>query len=240
MNNIEFTKKEYNKYGAEYHKELLNSKSGFWHKYLEKPAMTSLLKPIVKNKIVLDLGCGSGIYTKKLNSFGAQVKGLDLSKSLIEIAKKENSKINFFVGDAKKTPFDNSQFDIVSSSLMVHYFKKLVPLFKEVSRILKKKGIFVFSITHPINEVITKKDNLFKFTDYFHRRKYGWEMQSGMKVKNYHHTFEDIVNSLNDSGFIIERVLEKKPPLSSKKINLPAYKKAGICPSSLIIKAKKE
>ena len=46
--------------------------------------------PNVKNKKVLDLGCGSGLYVKKLVKKGAKVKGIDLSPALINFAKIEN------------------------------------------------------------------------------------------------------------------------------------------------------
>ena len=92
MKDLAQNKRAYDKYSEKYHKDLLDSKTNFWHKIIEKPAMTSLLKILVKNKNVLDLGCGSGIYTKKIFSMNAKnVIGLDILENLIEIAKKEKS-----------------------------------------------------------------------------------------------------------------------------------------------------
>lgn len=233
----------YNKNSEYYHNGLKSKETNFWHKYVDKPAMTSLLKKEVKGKVVLDLGCGSGVYTMELASFGANVVGSDFSSGMIEIAKRENPNIKFYLENAKKTHFGNSKFDVVCSSLMVHYFKELKPLFKEVNRILKDKGTFIFSMHHPVMGVSSKLDvsgikgSLLK--PYFHNNKYKLTVHNKLKLIAYHYTFEDIINSLNDSGFVIERLLEPTPPKSSEKVNKEMYERAHLRPSFLVIKARK-
>lgn len=244
MTDIKHTKKVYNKYAEDYHQKISN-KENIWHKYMEKPAIISLFKNEIKCKSVLDLGCGSGPFTKKLFSLGAKkVKGIDLSDELIKIAIKENPKAEFITGDAKKTPYKNKEFNLVVSSLMVHYFKDLKPLFKEVSRILKKNGLFVFSIHHPVMEVSGRlkvkgiKGSLLK--PYFHNNKYSWTLNKKMKMIAYHHTFEMIINTLNDSGFIVERILEPVAPKIVKKIKKTTYNRTHKRPSFLVVKARKK
>jgi len=238
------TRSSYDKSAEEYHNSLLNPETNFYHKQIEKPAMISFLKNIVRNKEVLDLGCGSGIFTKKIASWNSNVVGLDFSSKLINIAKRENPEIKFYIGNASKTPFKNSQFDIVTSSLMAHYFKNLRLLFKEVSRILKRKGIFVFSISHPLSGLLSetkiKGKKRMMIMPYFQNRKVVWEIFKESEVVDYQHTFETIINSLADSDFVIERVLEPKPPKESKRFNERAYKKTSNYPSFLIIKARKK
>ncbi len=243
MTDTQHTKKVYNKHAKSYHKKI-KSKDNIWHKYIEKPAMVSLIKKDIKLKKVLDLGCGSGPFVKKLYCLGAKkVKGIDLSEGLIEIAKKENPKADFVVGDAKKTRYKNKEFDLIVSSLMVHYFKDLRPLFKETSRILNKKGLFVFSMHHPVMEVSSKlgikkiKGSLLK--PYFHNKKYNWTLNEKMKMIAYHHTFEMIINTLNDSGFVIERILEPVAPKIVKKLKKSTYDRTQKRPSFLVIKARK-
>lgn len=235
------TKKEYDKFGHDYHKKRSIPEKNFYNLYIDYPAMSSVLKNIVKGKKVLDLGCGSGIFTKQLASWGARVKGIDLSKTLVEIAKKENPKIEFLVGDARKTPFKNKEFDIMSSNLVAHYFKDLKALFKEANRILKHKGLFMFTIHHPFNEVM-KKDKesrkIIKVKPYFNNNRYTWEM-AGMTMINYHHTFENIINSLNDSGFVTERIIETKPVRAGKNIRPDYYEYTAEYPSFCLFKARK-
>ena len=238
------TKNAYNKAAEQYHKHLSDSKANFYHQHIEKPAMISILKTIVKNKDVLDLGCGSGVFTKKIRSMGTKsIVGLDLSNGLIDIAKRENPKIKFHVGNATKTHFKNSQFDVISSSLMIHYLKNLKPVFKEVSRILKKDGFFVFSISHPLigllKEIKVKGKKIMTIINYFQNRRVVWEVEKGAEVVDYQHTFESIIEPLNNSGFIIERALEPRPSKKSKRFNKKIFEKTSYYPSFLIIKAKK-
>lgn len=244
MTNLEHTKKVYDKYARMYH-DKVSSKDNVWHKYIEKPAIISLIKKDVRGKSVLDLGCGSGPFVKELFSLGVKsVKGLDLSKELIKIARENNPRAEFSTGDARKTPYKNGEFEIVVSSLMAHYFKDLNPLFSEVSRILKNRGLFVFSMHHPVMEVSSRL-NLRRvegslLNPYFHNKKYVWTLNNKMKMIAYHHTFENIINSLSRSGFVIENVLEPQPPKNVEKIDKNIYKRANRRPSFLLIRARKK
>jgi len=246
MTNTKHTKEIYNK-NAEYYHAGTQDKDNVWHFYIEKPAMIKFLKREIKGKKVLDLGCGSGPFVKKLIALGAEkVSGIDLSSGLIAIAKRENPISDFYVGDAKKTPFENSEFDIVSSSLMVHYFKELNPLFKEVSRILKQGGLFAFSMHHPVMEVTGRlevngaKTNTIEFRKYFHNDLYHWKLKDSMDMIAYHHTFENIFNNLEKNGFVVESLLEPKAPQSAEKINKKVYDRSNFRPSFLVIKARKK
>lgn len=240
---IDYIKNIYDKFGKDYHQRDKNPSKAFCKQFIVIPAMTSFIRDMVRSKKVLDLACGSGTFTRNLASWGAKVIGLDFSKILIEIASKENPSIKFCVGDARKIPFKNLQFDIISSSLMVHYVKNIKLLFNEVSRILKKRGLFIFSIHHPISEILKKIEingkRVFLLMPYFHKNKYTWNMIKGMEMISYHHTFENIINSLNDAGFVIERLLEPNPPKRSEKYNKKSYDRTSKYPSFCIIKARK-
>jgi SAM-dependent methyltransferase len=258
MTNTKTTKEAYDEKSEEYHKKLLSPDSSFWNNFLEIP-MRKILKKISKNKKILDLGCGSGIRTKKLFSLNPRkVVGLDLSPKLIGIAKNNFPGIEFHSGDAKKTGFKNCEFDVVNSDLMVHYFKSLNALFKEVGRILKPKGYFVFSMHHPVYEVTKreKKGDKIRYLlgPYFHNKLYKWKMLEGMELISYHHTFEDIFSSLKENGFVIDELIEPHKIKINSKNELDKKDKfdkedsensekhterATQYPSFLIMKAKK-
>tara|TARA_Y100000310_G_scaffold285257_1_gene308599 strand:+ start:1650 stop:2387 length:738 start_codon:yes stop_codon:yes gene_type:complete len=237
----------YNKNAQDYHQKI-KSKEDIWHKFIEKPIIINFLKEEIKNKKVLDLGCGSGVFVKKIISLGAKnVKGFDLSSELIKIAKKENPDIDFYVGNAQNTSFKNKEFDIVTSSLMAQYIKDLNKLFGEVSRILKKKGVFVFSMHHPIQEVSErlkingkKSDTKVLLKAYFHNNMYKWKLKCKMNMISYHHTFEMIFNALNKNGFVVENLAEPRAPKKAEKYNKKIYDRSNRRPSFLIIKARKK
>src|SRR3989344_833127 len=69
---------------------------------------------IKKTDRVLDLGCGDGLNIKILVQKGNKnVVGVDISRELLEEAKRLNPKAKFFQASAKKLPFKDSSFDIV-------------------------------------------------------------------------------------------------------------------------------
>ena len=119
----------------------------------EKPELYSML-PDVKGKRVLDLGCGYGGDCRYYVDMGAKcVKGIDISNKMLEVAKKENSGIenlSFELADMEHLDELNKTFDIVVSSLAIHYVKDFDKLCSDIFKLLNKDGCFLFSQEHPI------------------------------------------------------------------------------------------
>src|SRR3989344_471656 len=96
------TIKMYKELAEEYHG--LRMKKSLYNEMTEMPAMMKMLGN-VKNKKVLDWGCGSGIYIKELKSKGAKIKGFDISEKMVAIAKKINPDIEIKVGSGTNIPY---------------------------------------------------------------------------------------------------------------------------------------
>ncbi len=64
--------------------------------------VAKMLEPI-KNKKILDYGCGSGKFSNYLNKFGAEVVGVDISKSQLDIAKRVSDKNIIYFLDTDPT-----------------------------------------------------------------------------------------------------------------------------------------
>ncbi|MBU4086561.1 MAG: class I SAM-dependent methyltransferase, partial [Nanoarchaeota archaeon] len=214
------------------------------NKLSEEPTTFSLLKSI-KGKKILDAGCGSGIYSKKLAQKGAKVYGLELNQNMINLAKNycKNLNIEFKQGSIDKIPYPDNNFDIVLASLVIHYLKKPERAIKEFRRVLKDNGELILSTTHPIVESFIKiKDNGRKkeilITDYFKKGKYYWSLHnSKVKIPSYRMGFERLSRLLSKSGFFIQEI---KEATLNKKLNLPAHLKKFIgCPIFIIIKSRK-
>ena len=82
-------KTSYDQFAGSYH-NYMDDSHNFWNKWLEYPHTIRFLNSQdLKDKNVLDLGCGSGRYTKEFVRLGAKVSGIDKSEKLIEIAERE-------------------------------------------------------------------------------------------------------------------------------------------------------
>lgn len=109
---------------------------------------------------ILDLACGPGRHSITLAKRSFSVIGLDYSRSFLEIAKKnakkENiiSKIKFIQGDLRNLPFRDFTFKIVlllGNSFGYFSHKENIRILKEVYRVLKPNGVFIFDLTDKKN-----------------------------------------------------------------------------------------
>lgn len=166
----EMTKNAYNELGKFYYSSRKNKQgtSYFCNENLEMPTTLKLLGNI-KNKKVLDLGCGPGLYAKILTEKEAKVKGIDISEKMIELAKKETPKAEFKQGDSENLPYKNKEFDIVVAPLVIGHLKSWDKTLEEIKRVLKKNGLFVFSIHNPVTEKYKKIKWFFRTFKKFHK-----------------------------------------------------------------------
>ena len=94
---------------------------------------------------VLDLGCGSGVFSGRLADLGLEVTGVDLSPGLIEVAKRTCPRVRFEVGDAESLDFADGSFDAAFLGGVVHHFPDPGLMLSEVARVLRRGGrIFSF------------------------------------------------------------------------------------------------
>ena len=211
----------------------------------EKPALFSLA-PNLSGKAVLDLGCGYGENCAEFKRLGAsRVVGIDISDKMLEVAQKENMGIEFIEADMSDLSCVDGLFDVVFSSLAVHYIKDFDSFVAGVSRILVDGGVFIFSQEHPLTTAPptgaswTRDEN----NTVLHYNLMGY-MRSGQRsttwivdnVIKYHRPFSEIVNALISNGFTIDKIIETVPAEETIK-RLPHYAKDWDKPNFLLMKA---
>ena len=107
----------------------------------------------VKNKAVIDIGCGAGGHAKLIKQMGAsKVVGIDVNERMIALAQSsqgDGSEIDFMVADGKNLPVESGSMDVVFTNFVIHYFPSAIEIFQEIGRVLKSKGhvIATFNIT---------------------------------------------------------------------------------------------
>jgi SAM-dependent methyltransferase len=92
---------------------------------------------------VVDLGCGSGVFTELLRQAGYQSVGIDISPKLVALGRRKYPGLELIEGDAENLPFENASLDGVLLSGLVHHFPDPRRLASEVKRVLKNGGRFV-------------------------------------------------------------------------------------------------
>ena len=111
----------------------------------------------LKDKKLLDLGCGAGETSVYLALVGAEVYACDVAEEFLGVAQaladKFNVKVNFQQAEASRLPYPNGFFDFVFGNGVLHHVE-LIPTAKEISRVLKKGGKAVFIEPLPYNPAI--------------------------------------------------------------------------------------
>lgn len=118
----------------------------------EWPAFKSLL-PNMNGKSVLDLGCGFGWHCLYAREHGAhRVLGIDLSEKMLQRAraKTKDSRIEYRRSAIEDLEFEARQFDLVISSLALHYLNQFGTVSRKVFDWLTPGGSLVFSVEHPV------------------------------------------------------------------------------------------
>lgn len=217
---------------------------------LEQPAMRELL-PDLKDKSVLDLGCGFGNNCVDFINAGAKrVTGVDISKKMLSEAIKNNShpKIDYINMPLEEINLLELKYDLIYSSLCFHYIKDFSKLIKDAYSLLTDNGVLLFSQEHPVvtasdknyGNYINNENNdpcAFCFNGYQSEglRDGHWFVDN---VIEYHPTLSTIINTVCENSFIINRIVEPVPneyALSRR----PGLSKEFIKPTFLIVKAFK-
>lgn len=108
----------------------------------------------ISPRFVLDLGCGTGVFTRLLRKKypKAIVISLDFAANMLKETKKKQGFLRrwpLVQADMSKLPFKNASFDLIFANQTIHWSLSQLQLFKELNRILNVNGCLMFSTLGP-------------------------------------------------------------------------------------------
>jgi len=229
------TIQSYNDFAQAYTDHRAVDKNSPYHSYYEKPAIQAEV-PDITGKTVISIGCGPGIDTEWLRNRGAsRAVGIDISEKLIDIAKNRYPECEFHVMDMEQLDFPDASFDFAYSSLALHYVSDWDKVFGDVHRILKPESSFIFSCGHPIDSALERVNlsesanekklgrlsdkatgEFVVYGDYLAAKDNGvhhfrGELEHGMTIGIFHRPISKMVESINESGLTIRKLIEPLP-----------------------------
>lgn len=99
---------------------------------------------------VLDFGCGTGGFCNLLNSKGFKVSGIDFSKNMIKIARRNSPKdIQYKVGEKNALRSFKTKFNIVTSVMVFQFVKALESYAPIFNSLLEEGGMIIFAVFNP-------------------------------------------------------------------------------------------
>jgi len=212
----------------------------------DAPTETDLhLLGSLRGKRVLDLGCGGAQASIAFARQGAIVTGVDFSAGQLgharHLAEAEAVKVEFRLGDLADLAFLRSDsVDLVFSANAFGFVEDLGRVFRQVHRVLKVGAPFVFSIQHPVAQLIDEEAEqpLLIRRSYFDRSPLAYRRDE-VDFTVYPHNFADVYMGLVRASYKVETVIEPGPPAGGPRSAFWRDAFAHV-PRILILKARKE
>lgn len=196
---------------------------------VEEPALLGCLPPLSGQRI-LDIGSGLGWFCEHAVKEGARkVVGVDISTRMCREtgARLCSDRLEIYNTAIEDFEYTDSAFDLVVSSLTLHYVESIEHILRKVAQWLRRDGQFIFSVNHPIYTASledcppfgTDRREWWRIDDYGLEgvRTHHWFVDGVVK---YHRKLETYINTLVVCGFSLRCVLEPQA--------LPEY--AGAAP----------
>jgi len=185
----------------------------------------------VRSKRVLDLGCGTGAAAITFAREGAVVIALDASAALLAKARaraeREEVKVEWRTGDLADLAFLRAEsIDAAFSAYSVAEVDDAARLFRQVQRVLKPNGPFVFSYEHPMALCIGTSGAVER--SYFDPGPIDVE-RHGERVLVHARGVGDVFTELGRAGFRVDTILEPRPDSPAARV-----------PSTIVWRARKE
>jgi len=216
----------------------------------EWPILRSYIPPL-HNSSFLDLGCGFGWYSRWAAEQGATtVQGIDISSKMLERARNdaENRRISYQRADLESVVLEDNVYDVVFSSLALHYVVNLKGLVQQVHGTLKPGGSFVFSVEHPTVLAPRSSDPKWMLDD---EGKRSWPLNGyldeGQRERDWlakgvvkqHRTVARYVKMLISAGFVLRAIEEWGPSIEQIESGECNWRGARERPVYLLVKAVK-
>lgn len=224
---------------ADFWDKRMGEHSNRFHREIIRPSTEELLE-VIEGEEILDVACGNGNFSKRLVDLGAKVTAFDYSANLLENAKKRCSlyldKIKFKEIDATNynqlIELGIECFDKAVANMALMDIADINTLFSAVYKLLKSKGIFVFSIMHPcfqspkMRKIVETEDlgekvetrNSVQIFNYITPQCYEGNGIVGQPVPQlyYHRPLSELLEQSFKAGFVVTGV--KEPVFSTDEI----------------------
>lgn len=227
---------------------LRDTQSGL-NEVLEQPALKSLLPPL-DGRDVLELGCGMGQFAAWCAAQkAASVLGVDISAKMLERARRENAHpaITYRQEPLETLTLPAESYDLVVSSLALHYLEDYAGLVRRVQEWLRPGGVFVYSVEHPI---ATARNPMGAWQKNERGEKIGWLVDDygdeGPRehdwfvagVVKYHRKLETLINELISAGLMVERLSEPEALPSAVALR-PSLAEQRRLPPFLLVRSRR-
>jgi ubiquinone/menaquinone biosynthesis C-methylase UbiE len=138
-----------------------DSARGTMYDRFEKQAIDKLLADIAKHSRLLEIGCGTGHWSKYFSDKSFDVTGIDISAKLISIARQKHiPNSRFEIADGRNLPFEDETFDVAAAITVLEFASEPERVVSEMVRCVKKSnGILIIGVLNALSRYNQKRKN---------------------------------------------------------------------------------
>jgi len=172
-------------------------------------------------KLILEVGCGSAMCSRWLAARGARTVGFDISAGMLrhaaDGARTTGIEVDVVQADAQRMPFATEAFDLAFSAFgAVPFVDDSAGVMREIARVVRPGGRWVFAVSHPIRWVFPDDhgpDGLTARMSYFDRHPYvEFDEQGAETYVEHHRTMGDRIREIVAAGLHVLDVIEPEWP----------------------------
>ena len=211
---------------ADYHREhgaFLGESDFVWCPEGLREESAQLLGPPtdLRGARVLEVGCGSAMCSRWLMRRGARPVAFDISAGMLDIGARTGAATGLPVplvqADAQRMPFRSGSFELAFTAFgAVPFVSDSAAVMREVARVLRPGGRWVFAVSHPIRWAFPDSpgpDGLTATMSYFDRTPYvEFDAAGAPTYVEQHRTLGDRVRELTAAGFRLLDLVEPEWP----------------------------
>ena len=193
--------------------------------WLDEPFLVKHLKPFPGCRI-LDVGCGTGRYLRRVPPSAYRIIGVDLSRNMLARAYRQvwdRTDVSLIQSSAGCLPFKPRSFDRIMSGLVVDHMASPGRWFRALFTLLTMNGRAVVAAVHPDMQRVT-----------------GWDIdiqqdnEQAISIPGYIHEVNHLLAAAREEGFSVE-AMEEPRVTAAMLDHRPAWSKKLGCPALLLL-----
>jgi len=192
-----------------------------WGLWAVPESELQLIRGVNATADAIELGCGAGAVAGWLARMGRRPVGVDISSAQLKIAQQLQNEtgVSFplIAGNAEEVPFDNASFDVAISEYGASLWCNPRRWLPEAHRLLRPGGLLVFFTNGAMLMACTPGDGGPATTrlarDYFSRYRVEFPGEGAVE---FHLTHGHWIRLLRATGFVLENLIEVRPPVGAK------------------------
>lgn len=129
------------------------SRRGAMYDRLEKKLITDFLPAEVERKRLLEVGCGTGHWSRFFSEYGFEVTGVDVSERMINAALQNGiPNVSFHMADGHLLPFGDGTFDLTAAITTLEFVRDAEAVLREMIRCTRKPGMILLGVLNRLSK----------------------------------------------------------------------------------------